>query len=73
MNYFKKHSQLIEQTVEAIHDRGFFTPYPEHHKAYGEDGPSKGEAQYQSHLDKRFDVLENNNDSAQWIGGEQSP
>ena len=73
MSYFTKHSQLIEQAVEAIHHRGFYTPYPEHHKAYGEDGPSKGEAQYQNHLRKRFSVLENNNDSAQWIGGEQSP
>ena len=38
MSYFEKHKDLIERSVKGLAERTYFAPYPEHPKAYGEDG-----------------------------------
>lgn len=73
MTYFQKHQNLLTEAVDAIHARRFYTPYPEHHKAYAADGPKTGEAAFQQRLGQRFAALTAGNEQAQWVGDEVSP
>ena len=34
MSLYEKHAELLEKAVAALHTRDYFTPYPEHPKAY---------------------------------------
>ena len=42
MNYFDTHRDLLEKAKEAIKDRGYWSPYPEHPKAYAENAAEEG-------------------------------
>ena len=73
MSYFEKHQSMIDEAVAALHHRGFYTPYPEHHKAYGDDGMETGQSVYQGLLNKPFAALTQENETADWVGDEVSP
>ena len=53
MDFFQKHQAILEKAIHAIHDRSFFTPYPENPspKIYGaqadEDGKQKFDNTFQ--------------------------
>lgn len=64
--------QIIERAIKAIHERTFFAQYPEHPKAYGEEAPAKGQADFNEHVGKQFTELLQQNPSG-WAGEEASP
>jgi phenylacetic acid degradation protein paaN len=67
-----KHQNTIESAVKANQERIFFAQYPEHPKAYGEEGPAKGAASYQQMLHQPFKQLLQTGETG-WIGEETSP
>ncbi len=52
-----KHQNIIDNAVKANHERTFYSQYPEHPKAYGEEAPVKGETGFKSLLNQPFSRL----------------
>lgn len=50
------HSQTLDRALEAIDERTYWSAYPEHPKAYGEDAPATGEAAFNSLLGTAFET-----------------
>ena len=63
---------ILDNAIKAIHERVFFAQYPEHPKAYGEDGATKGLEIYNSFLNKEYTELLQENPAA-WVAEEVSP
>ncbi len=53
-NFFSAHNASLDRAVEAIADRTYWSAYPEHPKAYGEDAPAEGEAAFTALLGAPF-------------------
>jgi phenylacetic acid degradation protein paaN len=68
---YAKHEALINEAIAALAKRDFYTPYPEHPKAYAEDANAKGKDAFGRSLNQNFEEL--NQEADQWIGGEVSP
>lgn len=70
---FTKHRDTLQTAVEAIQQRGYWSPYAESPspKAYGEGAPEQGQQQFQSLLGQRFSLDQPG--SHGWAGGEKSP
>lgn len=68
---FQKHKQLLEEAMDALSTRQFFSPYPEHPKAYTEGLDAAGKEAFGRLLNENFQQL--NQSSDQWIGEEVSP
>ncbi|NEC84612.1 phenylacetic acid degradation protein PaaN [Streptomyces sp. SID12501] len=69
-----QHRPTLDQALEAIRTRAYWSPHPEHPKAYGEDGsldPAAGKAAFDAVLDTRLDLGQPGTDD--WVGGEVSP
>ncbi|MFI6524888.1 phenylacetic acid degradation protein PaaN [Streptomyces uncialis] len=69
-----KHRQLLDQALEAIGTRAYWSPHPEHPKAYGENGslgPAEGKAAFDAVAGTRLDLGQPGTDD--WVGGERSP
>ncbi|MBI1306176.1 MAG: phenylacetic acid degradation protein PaaN [Bacteroidetes bacterium] len=66
-----KHAQLLKDAIQAIHARTFYTPYPEHPKAYAEDADSKGRDAFALRMNEPYTELQV--ESEKWIGEEVSP
>lgn len=67
-----QYKEILEGAVKANNARTFFAQYPEHPKAYPEDGPKKGLEAYKNRLNKKYDeLLQGEGDD--WIGEEVSP
>ncbi|GGY42353.1 dehydrogenase [Streptomyces omiyaensis] len=70
----EKHRSTLDQALATIRSRAYWSPYPEHPKAYGADGSldaSAGLAAHQAVLNGRFDLDQPGTDG--WTGGEVSP
>lgn len=52
-----KHQNTIDNAVKANRERRFYSQYPEHPKAYGEEAPARGAASYKAMLQQPFDRL----------------
>lgn len=63
---------ILDRAIQAIHERTFFAQYPEHPKAYGEDGAAKGLEIYHSFLNNEYNELQQGDPSA-WVSEEVSP
>lgn len=50
------HSELLNRALQAIEERSYWSAYPEHPKAYGEEAPAAGEAAFHDLLGKPFDT-----------------
>ena len=50
------HGETLDRAVQAIRDRSFWSAYPEHPKAYGEEAPSEGEAAFNALVDHPFET-----------------
>lgn len=74
MNLFEKHKDILNKSIEALHQRGFFAAYPEHPspKVYGETADEDGRKKFQSSMGKKFEELQQG-DAESWIGVEESP
>lgn len=51
---FAAHAETLDGAVEAIGARTYWSAYPEHPKAYGEDAPEAGQAAFDALLGKPF-------------------
>lgn len=74
MSLYKKHKDLLDKAVKALHERTFFAAYPEHPSpsVYGETADADGRKKFQSMVGKKFEELAQD-DPAAWIGVEESP
>ncbi|OAH14936.1 phenylacetic acid degradation protein PaaN [Streptomyces jeddahensis] len=69
-----KHRPTLDQALETIRTRAYWSPHPEHPKAYGENGSlsaADGKAAFDALLGGRMDLGQPGTDD--WVGGEVSP
>ncbi|MCX5091553.1 phenylacetic acid degradation protein PaaN [Streptomyces sp. NBC_00365] len=69
-----QHRPTLDQALEAIRTRAYWSPHPEHPKAYGENGSlsmAEGKAAFDALLGGRLDLGQPGTDD--WVGGEISP
>ena len=69
-----KHRPTLDQALEAIRTRAYWSPHPEHPKAYGEHGSldaPAGKAAFDALLGTRLDLGQPGTDD--WVGAEVSP
>ncbi|MEI7783603.1 MAG: aldehyde dehydrogenase family protein, partial [Betaproteobacteria bacterium] len=73
MSLFEKHQTLIEGAVQAIAQRGYWSPFAEmpSPKAYGESAPAAGRAAFESYLNRRFELDQPGQSG--WASPEVSP
>ncbi|MFF3753610.1 phenylacetic acid degradation protein PaaN [Streptomyces sp. NPDC002018] len=67
----EKHRSTLDQALDAIRSRAYWSPHPEHPKAYGESAPADGLAAFQALRGTRFELDQPGTDG--WTGGEVSP
>lgn len=70
----EQHRPTLDQALEAIRTRAYWSPHPEHPKAYGENGSldmAAGKAAFDALLGSRLDLGQPGTDD--WVGGEVSP
>ncbi|MGW0766012.1 phenylacetic acid degradation protein PaaN [Streptomyces sp. NPDC002676] len=70
-----KHRPTLDQALEAIRTRAYWSPHPEHPKAYGESGSldaAAGKAAFDALLGNRLDLTDQPG-TDDWVGGEVSP
>jgi len=69
-----KHRPTLDRALEAVRTRAYWSPHPEHPKAYGENGSlgtAEGRAAFDALLGSRLDLGQPGTDD--WVGGEVSP
>ncbi|NEB80338.1 phenylacetic acid degradation protein PaaN [Streptomyces sp. SID14478] len=69
-----QHRPTLDQALEAIRTRAYWSPHPEHPKAYGENGSlslAEGKAAFDALLGTRLDLGQAGTDG--FVGGEVSP
>ncbi|MBV2356060.1 phenylacetic acid degradation protein PaaN [Streptomyces sp. J2-1] len=69
-----EHRPTLDQALETIRTRAYWSPHPEHPKAYGEHGgldAAAGKAAFDAVLGTRLDLGQPGTDD--WVGGETSP
>ncbi|MEU7163456.1 phenylacetic acid degradation protein PaaN [Streptomyces morookaense] len=72
-----KHRPTLDRALETIRSRGYWSPYPEHPKAYGADGvpgsldAAEGQAAFEALRGGRFALEQPGTDG--WTGSEVSP
>ncbi|MFF6989503.1 phenylacetic acid degradation protein PaaN [Streptomyces sp. NPDC010273] len=69
-----RHRPTLDQALESIRTRAYWSPHPEHPKAYGEHGSldaAAGKAAFDALLGTRLDLGQPGTDA--WVGGEVSP
>ncbi len=71
MTLFENHKAVLEAAIRASHERDYYTPYPEHPKAYGEDADALGKQAFLTQMNADFKELEI--ESNHWVGEEISP
>ncbi|MFJ7996982.1 phenylacetic acid degradation protein PaaN [Streptomyces sp. NPDC096310] len=67
----EKHRPTLDRALGTIGSRGYWSPHPEHPKAYGESAPADGLAAFQALRGTRFELDQPGTDG--WTGGEVSP
>ena len=51
-----EHAETLDRALDAIDARTYWSRYPEHPKAYGEDAPAAGEASFRDLLGSAFEL-----------------
>lgn len=71
--FFERHRATLERAVQAIHERSYWSAYPESAspKVYGEGAADAGRAAYEALLGKRFPLQQPA--TVGQVGGEKSP
>ncbi|WP_242920364.1 phenylacetic acid degradation protein PaaN [Pontibacter liquoris] len=74
LNLSNNHQQLLQTAIRALHERTFFSQYPENPTpdVYGENADKEGRDMYKAHLNQPFSELLQE-DPAAWVGQEESP
>ncbi|MCB0734196.1 MAG: phenylacetic acid degradation protein PaaN [Flavobacteriales bacterium] len=70
-NLIQKHEQILRDAVNALHERTFYSPYPEHPRAYAEEADAQGRTAFANQMNNEFKEL--GIDAQNWIGEEVSP
>lgn len=72
-DFFDRHRQTLEQALQVIHDRGYWTPYAEmpSPKVYGGTANDDGRAVFEGYLNGRFEIDQPG--TVGWVGKEISP
>jgi phenylacetic acid degradation protein paaN len=68
---YQKHKNMLDEAIKALTTRQFFSPYPEHPKAYKEGLDAKGNEALGRLLNENF--IELNQEADEWVGEEVSP
>lgn len=68
---FEKHRDLLNQAIQAVTDRTYYSPYPENPKAYAEGADAAAKAWFAQSLNTDFSFT--NSSSEQMVGEEISP
>lgn len=71
MSLYEKHSETLQNAINALGARTFYTPYPEHPKAYAPELNDQGRDTFSGKMNSNFDEL--GVDASSWIGDEVSP
>ncbi|HHC08463.1 MAG TPA: phenylacetic acid degradation protein PaaN [Actinobacteria bacterium] len=53
-DFYAEHRETLDRALETIRTRTYWSPYPEHPKAYGEDAPGEGRAAFEARLGAPF-------------------
>ncbi|MFD6414953.1 phenylacetic acid degradation protein PaaN [Streptomyces sp. NPDC060194] len=69
--WVERHRATLLQALETIRTRAYWSPHPEHPKAYGEGAAAEGLAAFEALRGTRFDLDQPGTDA--WTGGEVSP
>ena len=71
--FYEAHREVLEQALEAISNRGYWSAYPESpsKRVYGETAPQDGEAAFKALLDQPFELDQPGAETR--VGGERSP
>lgn len=74
MNLFKKHEDLLNNAIEALHARTYFAAFPEMPApaVYGEGADAEGQKRFKARIGNKFDALLQD-DATSWVGQEESP
>ncbi len=72
MNLFEKHQSLLNDAIEALSKRAYYSPYPESPKAYAEDGDAKAKAWISATMNNNYEGLDQTG-ASEFIGEEVSP
>jgi phenylacetic acid degradation protein paaN len=67
----EKHRPTLDQALETIRTRAYWSPHPEHPKAYGENAAAEGLAAFEARQGKHFPLDQPGTD--EWTGEEVSP
>lgn len=67
-----KHRPTLDRALDAIRTREFWSPHPEHPKAYGEGAAEEGKAAFDALRGSRFEVP-GQPVSGEWVASEVSP
>ncbi|WP_399088500.1 phenylacetic acid degradation protein PaaN [Streptomyces sp. BBFR2] len=67
----EKHRPTLDTALETIRTRAYWSPHPEHPKAYGESAAPDGLAAFDAVRGTRFDLDQPGTDD--WVGEEVSP
>ncbi|MFF7726094.1 phenylacetic acid degradation protein PaaN [Streptomyces sp. NPDC008001] len=74
----EKHRPTLDQALDAMRTRAYWSPFPEHPKAYGAEGSvpgslsaAEGQAAFEALRGKRFELDQPGSDG--WAGAEVSP
>ncbi|MFF3766028.1 phenylacetic acid degradation protein PaaN [Streptomyces sp. NPDC001922] len=71
LQLIEKHRSTLDQALEAIRTRAYWSPHPEHPKAYGESAAGDGLAAFEALRGKQLDLGQPGTDA--WVGDEVSP
>ena len=55
-DYHLEHQETLDKAIETIGSREYWSPYPEHPKAYGEEAAGAGEAAFKERLGRPFEL-----------------
>lgn len=69
--FAERHRATLDAALNALRDRGYWTPYPELPKAYGEDADAEGRAAFEKYLRAEFPLAQAGTNGQ--VGGERSP
>ncbi len=74
MTLFEKHQAVLNQAIKALHDRTFYTAFPENPvpAVYGETADADGKAKFTAQCGQKFAELKQTGEDG-WAGQEESP
>jgi len=56
--FYEEHRDTLDEAVDAIAERSYWSPYPESPRAFGEQAPSEGEAAFLARLNSPFELMQ---------------